>query len=385
MKQRLFWVFLSAFLMSTTSILAKTYTLNQAKETLMNDSVTVSIAYEKYVMAKQQSRAKVLELLPTISVDLLIYDYNYTILRTLIPEPSRFFAASASKDLARAAQVNQIVVQRNLLADLEKSYYLIKYNEEVLNTLESGLVIREEILERTQAAYDLGALEYYDVYSARRDVIKAQTELYNAREVLSAEKFAFKLILSRKNPTESLDLVFPGFYNENLNYPRDVNYAMSVAVNNSKEIESYTHLINAAEKSKKGEKWSWLSWTGVGFDYFARVEISKANVRKVQLERKQAIYSIKNQVASLYERIAAHKEKMALQEELTEMAREDYELMQQDLDNLMTTVIKVKKSELSLMASEIESRKLKYELEILYVDLKRALGAYMISNEIPRA
>ena len=351
----------------------------------MNDSVTVSIAYEKYVMAKQQSKAKVLELLPTISIDLLIYDYNYTILRTLIPEPSRFFEASASKDLARAAQVNQTVVKRNLLADLEKSYYLIKYNEEVLKTLESGLVIRQEILDRTQAAYDLGAIEYYYVYSARRDVIKAQTELYNAREVLSAEKFAFKLILSRKNPTESLDLVFPGFYNENLNYPSNVDYAMSVAVNNSKEIESYTHLINAAEKSKKGEKWSWLSWTGVGFDYFAKVEISKANVRKVELERKQAIYSIKNQVASLYEKIDAHKEKMELQEQLTEMAREEYALMQQDLDNLMTTVIKVKKSELSLKAAEIESRKLKYELEILYIELKRALGAYMISNEIPRA
>lgn len=364
---------------------AKKYSLTEAKEELVNDSLSVAIAYEKYVMAKEQSRAKALDLLPSITVDLLIYDYNYTILRTLIPEPSRFFEASASKDLEKAAKVNQLVVTRNLLADLEKSFFLIKYNEEVVESMKSALAVKEELLSRTQEAYDLGGVDYSEVYSARRDVIKAQTELNNTMEVLSAEKFAMKLILSRKNPTESLTLDFPGFYNESLNYPADVESAMDIAVNNSKEVESYNHLINAAEKSKKGEAWSWLSWTGVGFDYFAKVEISKANVRKVEHERKQAVYNIRNKVAALYSKIEAHKTKMDLQAELTEMAREYFDMLSEDLDNLRTTVIKVKKAELNLKSAELESRKLHYELELLYVELKRALGAYMISNEIPRA
>lgn len=372
-------------LMLSSIAFAKNYSLREAKEELVRDSISVAVAYEKYIMAKEQSRAKTLDLLPSISVDLLIYDYNYTILRSLIPEPSRFFEASASKDLAKAAKVNQLVVTRNLLADLEKSFFLIKYNEEVVESMRATLAVKEELLTRTQEAYDLGGVDYADVYTARRDVIKSQTELYNTMEIVSAEKFALKLILSRKDPTESLTLESTGFYNEGLNYPANVETAMEVAVANSKEVESYNHLINAAVKAKKGETWSWLSWTGVGFDYFAKVEISKANVRKVEHERKQAIYNIRNKVATLYSKIDAHKTKMSLQAELTDMAREDFEMMSEDLDNLRTTVIKVKKAELNLKSAELESRKLEYELEILYIELKRALGAYMISNDIPLA
>lgn len=372
-------------LMLSSMAFAKKYSLREAKEELVRDSISVAVAYEKYVMAKEQSRAKTLDLLPSLTVDLLIYDYNYTILRSLIPEPSRFFEASASKDLAKAAKVNQLVVTRNLLADLEKSFFLIKYNEEVVESMRAVLAVKEELFTRTQEAYDLGGVDYADVYTARRDVIKAQTELYNTMEIVSAEKFALKLILSRKDPTESLTLESPGFYNAGLSYPSNVETAMEVAVANSKEVESYNHLINAAVKAKKGETWSWLSWTGVGFDYFAKVEISKANVRKVEHERKQAIYNIRNKVAALYSKIEAHKTKMSLQAELAEMAREDFEMMSEDLDNLRTTVIKVKKAELNLKSAELESRKLEYELEILYIELKRVLGAYMISNDIPLA
>ena len=130
---------------------------------------------------------------------------------------------------------------------------------------------------------------------------------------------------------------------------------------------------------------SWLSWSGVGFDYFARNSIAKSNIRKLENERTKTIYETRNQVSKLYQLIENQKKKIEIQERLVEMADLNYEAKLDQFNELRGTKIALKKAEISALSAKREYISLEYELEILYISLKRILGTTMISNEVPRA
>lgn len=360
------------------------YSLAKAKEQVVNDNINVSIAYEQYVLVKGQAQAKTLQLLPTLTIDMLIFDYQYAILRSVVPEPQRFFEVAASKDLREAARLNKTIVQKNLLADLESTFFLYQYHQEMVDSFNKESKITNEIASRSQEAYDLGAIDFSEYYRAQRNVVAANTQVVNGRQVVKTEEYALKLILQANN-TEALDLEKINFYNESLDYPQSADEASVIAVNNAKEVEQFDYLIEAANKQKKGVAISWLSWSGVGFDYFARVSIARHEVNKIALNKKKSIYEIKNQVAAQYAQIESQKEKIAYQNQLLTMAEKEYAEALEAQDVLLNSFINTKKAELNLMYAQREVSKLKYELELQYIKLKRILGTNMMTNIVPRS
>ncbi len=378
--------FVAFFVLFSSHVFAgEQYSLQKAKEQVVNSNIKISIAYEQYVLVKSQAKMKSLQLLPTLSVDMLIYDYQYAILRTLIPEPARFFEASAQKDLAEAASVNKKIVQKNLLEDLENTMFLFQYHNEMLESFKKEEAISNEIASRSEEAYDLGAIDFSEYYKAQRNVVAARTQSVNGRELVKTEEFALKLILQVKDNQDTLAIDRLDFYNDGLAFPSSVEVATSVAVNNSKEIEQFGYMISAANKQKKGVALSWMSWGGVGFDYFARVSIAKHEVNKLELMKKKSVYEIKNQIAAQYSQIDSQKQKIAYQAELLDMAQAEYEAAQDAQTDLLNSFIATKKAELNVMYAQREASKLKYELELKLIKLKRLIGANMITNEIPRS
>lgn len=378
---------LSVLVASTLFCLASyaqvSFTLKEAKLEINNNSKNVAIAYENYIRAQQEAKAATLGLLPSFSLELFLFDYQYVVLRSIIPEPSRFFNASASKELVEAANINKLVVTRNMLADFEKTFFLHQMRREFLPLLAEEVKIREEIEVATLEAYELGALEFEDYYSTRKALLSARSLYLAAEQLNNSDVFGIKLTLELPNETD-LVLETEEFYNGNLPFPESSSEAEQIAVNNSKEIESYTYTINAAKKLKKGVAISWLSWGGVGFDYFARVSIAKSNIRKLENERTKAVYETKNQVSKLYKLIENQKQKIEIQEKLVAMAEVNYETKLANYNGLRGTKLEVSKAELSLLGSKRELTKLNYELEVLYISLKRAMGSTMISNQVPQ-
>ncbi len=372
-------------LFSTQMFAGETYSLETAKKQVANNNIKVSIAYEQYVQVKSQARAKSLQLLPTISVDMLVMDYQYSILRSLIPEPTRFFEAAASKDLAEAAAVNRSIVKKNLLEDLENTFFLYQFHKEMVESFQKEQAITNEIAARSQEAYDLGAIDFSEYYRTQRNVVTAKTQAVNGNELVKTEEYALKLILQVKDNTDTLDLDATKFYNADLDFPATAQEAVNLAANNSLEVAQFDHLIDAANKQKKGVAVSWISWGGVGFDYFARVSIAKSEVNKIELNKKKAIYEVKNQVAAQYALIDSQKQKIAFQDQLLAMAQAEYTAAVAQEGGLLGSFIAVKKAELNLMYAERESSKLKYELELRYIKLKRLLGTNMMTNVVPRA
>ncbi|MDO9181729.1 MAG: TolC family protein, partial [Bacteriovorax sp.] len=155
-------------LFSTQLFAGAQYSLNSAREQITKNNVNVSIAYEQYVLVKEQAKTKSLQLLPTLSVDMLIYDYQYAVLRSVIPEPSRFFEAAAQKDLAEAANINRSIVKNNLYEDLESTLFLFQFHKEMVDSFNRESQITNEIASRSKEAYDLGAIDFSDFYNAQR-------------------------------------------------------------------------------------------------------------------------------------------------------------------------------------------------------------------------
>lgn len=360
------------------------FNLNSAKKQLVNDNINIAIAYQNYVSVKEEGKAKTLQLLPSLGLDLLVADYQYTILRSIIPEPSKFFTAKASKDLAGAASLNISIVRKNLLEDLEKTYFLYQFHKEIVESLSNEVTIRKTIADRSQEAYDLGAIKFSEYYTIQRELVNARSNYITANEILNNDVFALKLILQVTGQSE-FSLAWQDLYNENLVYPSDVTNAAIIATNNSKEIEQFDYLISAAVNTKKGTAISWLSWGGVGFDYFARVSIARSEVTKLELQKKKAAIELKNQVAVLYSEITKMKERMAFQNQLLDMAKENYKTAIENNNDQLGTLIAVKQAELAVLNTERDTKRMQYELEFKFIKLKRVLGTNMLSNEIPRA
>jgi outer membrane protein TolC len=316
---------------------------------------------------------------------MLIYNYQYTILRSIIPEPSRFFDAAAAKDLAAAANVNRTIVKKNLLEDLEKTYFLLQFHKEAVASLSKELDLKKVIAERLKEAYDLGAVGFDEYYNSQREVVLAQSNLVNATELVKTEEYALKLILQVKNNLDLLVLDNQTFYNDSLSFPTDVNFAMDLAANNSKEVEQFDYLIAAAKNTKRGVALLFISWNGVGFDYFARVSVASSEIEKLRLQKTKAVIEVKNQVAAMYTEVSKQKEKMAIQAQLLEMAKAQYEAALTNYNNQLGTLITLKRAELDLVGAERDALRLKYELEVKLIHLKRILGTNMLTNEIPRA
>ena len=130
-------------LLSLNLLAAEDFNLQTAKTQLVNDNINVAIAYQNYVSVEEQARVKTLQILPTLTVDLLTTnDYQYTILRSVIPEPTKFFDAAAAKHMAEAASVNRTIVKKNLL---EGALIVIFVLVIFLGNIRSGLIVASVI------------------------------------------------------------------------------------------------------------------------------------------------------------------------------------------------------------------------------------------------
>jgi hypothetical protein len=276
--------------------------------------------------------------------------------------------------LAKAAEINKLIVTANLLEDLEKTYFLLQFHKEIDESLAKELAIKTEIADRSKESYEFGSIYFEEFYNTQREVISARIQSVNSNLVVRSEEFALKLILQVEDNLAPLELAVADFYNGALDFPVEAQIAMDVAANNSKEVDQHDYLVLAARNVRRGVGISWISWGGVGFDYFARCSVANSEIKKIEMLKSKATFEI-----------AKHKEKMELQNKLLAMAKTQYAATVTNRDNLLTTVIAVKKAELSLLGAQRDTRRLEYELELKYIKLKRLMSADMLTNEIPKA
>lgn len=363
---------LFVMLASFNSLSAVQLDLNGMREEVLSENVELKIQYENYYQSQRNVSAAFGQFLPNLNVNYIYVNTTLALLQSVVPTPSAWFKYQASKELAQAEKFTSESIRLNILEGLTVNYINIKFLEEI----HAGLVAQDSVLEEAYndavKKEELGIGDSSEVYATKRALFQHRQDIYQLETNLITQKQALLIGLA-KSPSEELDLAeLPA--DDLSDIPAAVEDGAALAVKNSTELLSNAYQADAAYFMKKAAKWSFVSFNGIGFDYFANVSIEQSKARIIELQSEQLVNKIRNQVYSAYKTIDVLNRRIQLQESVLESLKPiDERNTELYLGNALSAKEYINfKSE---MASEKNSLiRLEMERKVKIAQLKRLLG-----------
>lgn len=363
---------LFVMLASFNSLSAIQLDLNGMREEVLSENVELKIQYENYYQSQRNVSAAFGQFLPSLNVNYIYVNTTLAILQSVVPTPSAWFKYQASKELAHAEKFTSESIRLNILEGLTVNYINIKFLEEI----HAGLVAQDSVLEEAYndavKKEEMGIGDSSEVYATKRALFQHRQDIYQLETNLITQKQALLIGLA-KSPSEDIDLAeLPA--SDLSDIPTAVEDGATLAVKNSTELLSNAYQADAAYFMKKAAKWSFVSFNGIGFDYFANVSIEHSKARVIELQSEQLVNKIRNQVYATYKTIDVLDRRIQLQESVLESLKPiDERNTELYLGNALSAKDYISfKSE---MASEKNSLiRLQMERRVKIAQLKRLLG-----------
>ena len=307
---------LFVMLVSFDSLSAAQIDLNGMREEVLSENVELKIQYENYYQSQRNVSAAFGQFLPNLNVNYIYVNTTLAILQSVVPTPSAWFKYQASKELAQAEKFSSESIRLNILEGLTVNYINIKFLEEI----HAGLVAQDSVLEEAYndavKKEELGIGDSSEVYATKRALFQHRQDIYQLETTLITQKQALLIGLA-KSPSEELDLAeLPA--DDLSDIPAAMEDGAALAVKNSTELLSNAYQADAAHFMKKSAKWSFVSFNGIGFDYFANVSIEQSKARVIELQSEQLVNKIRNQVYAAYKTIDVLDRRIQLQESVLE-------------------------------------------------------------------
>lgn len=307
---------LFVMLLSFDSLAVVHLDLNDMREEVLSENVELKIQYENYYQSQRNVSVAFGQFLPSLNVNYMYVNTTLSLLQSVVPTPSAWFKYQGSKELAMAEKFASESIRLNILEGLTVNYINIKYLEEI----RSGLDEQDEFLE---SAYneavkreELGLADSSEVYAAKRALFQHRQDVYQLDTNLITQKQALLIGLDR-SPTDELELAeLPA--DELSEIPVTAEEGAVLAVKNSTELLSNAYQADAAYFMKKAAKWSFVSFNGIGFDYFATLSIENSKARVIELQSQQIVTKVRNQVYASYKTIDVLDKRIQLQESIIE-------------------------------------------------------------------
>lgn len=302
---------------------AEVFTLKDLKREVMSENIDIKIQYEKYYQSQRNVRNNLGEFLPNLSPQLLFWNTTYGVLYAVSPNPSSWFTYRGSNEFAHAERYVSESIKLNILRDLTLAYVSIKHQEKTLSSLmeqESILVASHEEAQRRE---DLGVGDAGVTFERERKLMIHRQTILMLNSAIAIQK---KGLLQAINKTASDDVVLGELPNEEGEMlPGNVQDAIELGLNNSPELVANSFMKEGAQYMVAGAKWSFVSFSGIGFGYPATLAIERSKVAEIQLERERTINKIENQIALAYEQLEILEERLAIQNEIVLASNEDLE------------------------------------------------------------
>lgn len=372
-------------LIGVRAFAAQELTLEQLREEVLTKNIPIQIQYEKYYQAQKNISVARGEFLPGASIQLINVNTTLAILQSVVPTPSEWFVYQASQELAVAEGFTTESVKLNILEGLSINYINIKYYQALLpsmrlqeaNLLDAWTAARQE--------QELGANNASVVYSAQRQYLQQQQDIYALESLILAEKQAMLIALSRD---PSLELELADLPESDLaQLPASKEEAAELAVRNSNELMSNKFQYEAAQYMTSSARWAWLSFNGIGFDYAARISIEKSKARIIALEAEQLKLKARNQVFAAYKQLQILEQRLALQDAVVASVREIEARQTELFQNRLITFAALTEARNTTLAELRTLTKLEHEFAVKVIQVKRllSLDAALATQEAPRA
>ena len=276
--------------------------LATVKELAVGEGVDVRIAYQRVLQAQKEISVARAQFFPYGTG--LIFNYNaYAVWNSLIlvelitSLPTKFYNVRRNRNLSTAQSYQLAALKENLKNEIAKIYYGVLKQESIIKLVELELKLLEKLYTTTDQRVSLGLSNGNDLLEVEQRVLSLRDDLLKFKAYHVREKEAFNNILSKSPRAGSLISLQPvkGFLTGD-EVELSTSEMINLATNNSPEIKASKFLISAAFNQKRSSQWSLLSFSGIGFGYWGRVNVSRSRVREMELLSTRTENSIVNHV-----------------------------------------------------------------------------------------
>lgn len=347
-------------------------TLNQLRQEVLSENLDIQIQYEKYYQAQKNVSVALGQFLPSANLNMITVNTTLAILQSVVPTPSKWFAYDASKELKMAEKFTSESIKLNMLEGLTANFINLKYHESLQVSLKAQEALLNEAYEQAKKNEELGAATPTEVFVAKRLLLQHRQDIFQLNSLIIAEKQAMLIALNRQ-PNEELTLgALPV---ENLDViPASVEDGAALAIENSPELVSKSYQAEAARYMVSSKRWSFVSFSGIGFDYGANISIEKSKARIIELETEQIALKISNQVYSAYESIDLLNQRIEIQKEVVASTKKNNERTIELYQNNAATFSRYIDAQNEVNSEERALVRLEMERKIKITNLKRLLG-----------
>jgi outer membrane protein TolC len=367
------------FTFALSSYASDVLTLSQMRREVLADNIDVKIQYERYYQARQNVQVKLGEFLPTLNVQLFIWNTTFGILNAVTPLPSNWFNYEASKELAIAEKYITDSIKLNILKDLTLTFLSIKEHEEMYAFMQEEEKFLVNANERANQMLALGLINSIDAFESQRSLETHRNRMLAMNIIIAAEKESIALTLGR-NPDEPFELGEVDVLEDEI--PVSVERAIEVALNNSPEVKANQFMQYAAQYMVQSARWSFISFSGIGFGYPAALRIEKSKLRVIQLEGEKLRNQVANQMNLAYSTLDNFDARISNQQQIVLAANENYLRVKELYDMGQATLQDLTLAYQAYLTEQKELASLNNAREAQIIKIKRLLGLDATQNDI---
>jgi hypothetical protein len=276
-------------------------TLKQVNDLVVNDQLDLQISYEKLLQAQKKiglARAQYFPYgLGTVAAMYFLNIWNPLILVELVTSlPSKIYHVQSEKNMSMAQQYGNEALKHNIKNQIAHLYYNVLNEESALKLAKMELVLLETLYKATEDRVVLGLSTETELRSIELRSLDLRDIVLKFSAYLSAEKSAFNIMISQM-PTNAkpLELQTEGTFLNSEDFGLSSEILKLNAIDRSPEIVAAKYMITAAARSRSSVAWSVLSFSGIGFDYWGRIQVAGSKIEQAKLNREQVELTLANQ------------------------------------------------------------------------------------------
>lgn len=276
------------------------YTLAEIHEKAIGDQVDLQIAYQNLLQAQNKIALARAQYFPyglgTIGVLYYLNSWNPLILVELVTSlPTKIYNVQKEKNLRMATLYSNKALALNIKNQIDNLYYTILKEESSLKLAELELQLLETLYSSEMDNVALGSTSELDLRKLELRILDTRDIVLKFHSYLIEEKSAFNILIGN-DPSDTLELQPVAGYLSSEDFDLNVDQLRAQALERSPELVAAGYVINAAYKNRSSFKWSFLSFSGIGFGYWANLNVAGSQVKAAQHNKVMTAQNISNQV-----------------------------------------------------------------------------------------
>lgn len=276
--------------------------LEEIEQLAVGEGIDVRIAYQRLLQAQKEISVARAQFFPYGTG--LIFNYNaYAVWNTLIlvelvtSLPTKFYNVRRNRNLSTAQRYQLEALKENIKNEIAKIYYSVLKQEAVIKLVEMELKLLEKLYATTEERVSLGLSNGNDLLKVEQRVLGLRDDLLKFKAYHVREKEALNNILSKRSyEGKNIKLQPVKEFLTGDEMKLSIQEMISLATEKSPEIKASKFMISAAYNQKRSSQWSLLSFSGIGFGYWGRVQVSRSKLNEMHLTSARVKDTIVNQV-----------------------------------------------------------------------------------------